>query len=139
MLSNHRFRGFGLIVVGMAIAMLVSIVSLLGQRLPAQAESPTPPTGSEVCAIVTTMPDAEDTDELLTSLDTSRSQVTSDLLAMKRNMEQYDAEGFGWQNVIDGSSSLEPQPGAWLIGALRMACEPQTVTEEMIHTLGTAP
>ncbi len=124
-MRNSRFKGFGLIAVGVAISVLVSSISLLGDRQPAQAATPTPPTGNEVCAIVTTMPDAEDTDELLASLDTSRSQVTMDLATMKRNMEQYDAEGYGWQNVIDGSSALDPQPGAWLIGALRMACEPQ--------------
>jgi hypothetical protein len=69
------------------------------------------------------MPGAQNTDELLALLDTSRSQVITDLLAMKRNMEQYEAEGYGWQNVIDSPGALEPQPGAWLIGALSMACE----------------
>jgi hypothetical protein len=76
-----------------------------------------------VCAIVATMPGAQNTDELLALLDTSRSQVITDLLAMKRNMEQYEAEGYGRQNVIDSPGALEPQPGAWLIGALSMACE----------------
>jgi len=127
-MTAKSWRNIGLIILCGAIASLVSMASLLGQQLPAQAVSPTPPTGNEVCAIVTTMPDAENTDELLASLDTSRSQVTMDLIAMKRNMEQYDAEGYGWQNVIDGSSALEPQPGAWLIGALRMACDPQAAS-----------
>jgi uncharacterized lipoprotein YbaY len=92
----------------------------------AQAASPTPPDGDDVCAIVTAMPGAETTDELLSLLETTRSEVTSDLLTMSRNMEQYDAEGYGWPNVIDGSSALEPRPGSWLIAALRMACEPQS-------------
>jgi uncharacterized lipoprotein YbaY len=125
MMRNYRFKTFGLASMGMAIATILSVLSPSGQRLPAQAATPTPPTGDDVCAIVTSMPDAENTDELLTSLDTSRSQVTMDLIAMRGNMEQYDAEGYGWQNVIDGSSALEPRPGAWLIGALRMACDPQ--------------
>jgi len=118
-----RFWRF--VLVWLAIASPFSLGSLLAQRVLAQASSPTPPTGEDVCAIVTTMPDAENTDELLTSLDTSRSQVTRDLIAMRSNMEQYDAEGYGWQNTIDDPSALEPRPGAWLIGALRMACEPQ--------------
>ena len=125
MMTPKRLQSVGLIVIGVVMSSLFSFASLSGPRQPVRAASPTPPTSSEVCAIITTMPDAEDTDELLASLDTSRSQVTMDLLAMQRNMEQYDAEGYGWQNVIDGSSALEPQPGAWLIGALRMACEPQ--------------
>ncbi|MEB3290361.1 MAG: YbaY family lipoprotein [Leptolyngbya sp.] len=112
----------------MATATLFPSMALLGIAPSAQASTPMPPTGSDVCAIVTSMPDAEDTDTLLNSLDTSRSQVTMDLIAMSRNMEQYDAEGYGWQNVIDGSSALEPQPGAWLIGALRMACDPQAAS-----------
>ncbi|MGF1459248.1 MAG: YbaY family lipoprotein [Leptolyngbyaceae cyanobacterium] len=124
-MRKNQLQSLRLLAVGVVIALLAG-VSLLGHRLPAQAASPAPPTGNEVCAIVLTMPDASNTDELLASLDTSRSQVTSDLIAMKRNMEQYDAEGVGWQNAIDGSSALEPRPGAWLIGALRMACEAPT-------------
>ena len=124
-MTRKSLQTIGLTIVGVAISTLFSFLSLEAQRLPVQAASPTPPTANDVCAIVTTMPGAENTDELLALLDTSRSQVTMDLLAMQRNMEQYDAEGYGWQNVIDGSSALEPKPGAWLIGALRMACEPQ--------------
>ncbi|WP_204139358.1 YbaY family lipoprotein [Halomicronema sp. CCY15110] len=44
---------------------------------------------------------------------------------MRSNMMQYDAEGYGWQNIIDSPDGLAPQPGAWLLGALRMVCEPQ--------------
>ncbi len=69
------------------------------------------------------MPSAENTDELLSLLKTNRPEIINNLKAMKRNMQQYDAEGYGWQGVIDGSNSLEPRLGSWLIGALRMACE----------------
>ncbi|MEO1067899.1 MAG: hypothetical protein AAFW95_02080 [Cyanobacteria bacterium J06638_6] len=85
--------------------------------------TPTEPSRAEVCAIVTTMPDAEDTDRFLALLMTDRAQIISDLEATSSNMQQYDGEGYGWQNVIDSSGALPPQPGAWLIGALRMACE----------------
>lgn len=125
MIRKNRFQSFRLFVIGIAIASLASFVSLFGQLLPAQTSSPTPPTRSEVCAIVTTMPDAENTNELLASLNTSRSQVARDLIAMKNNMEQYNTEGYSWQAVIDGSSALAPKPSSWLIGALRMACDPQ--------------
>lgn len=113
--------------VGLTLATLPAFTVLTIQSGPARAdahESPTP-SSEEVCAIVTAMPGAEDTDKLLDLLDTERSQVITDLEAMSSNMAQYDAEVYGWQNVIDGSSALEPVPGAWLIGALRMACESQ--------------
>jgi hypothetical protein len=77
----------------------------------------------DVCAIVTTMPSAADTDEMLALLDTDRTGVLTDLEAMSANMQRYDDEGYGWQNVIDSPDALAPQPDAWLIGALRMACE----------------
>jgi hypothetical protein len=86
--------------------------------------TPTEPSRAEVCAIVTTMPDAEDTDEFLALLMTDRAQVIVDLEATASNMQQYNAEGYGWQNIIDSPGALPPQPDAWLIGALRMACEP---------------
>lgn len=129
-------RHLWMFLTGLAIATLLSVNAFWSQPQSAQAASPTPPARAEVCSTVTSMPDAEDTDEMLALLDTSRSQVTMDLIAMKSNMEQYDAEGYGWQNVIDGSSALEPQPGAWLIGALRMACEAQpaaTVTGSVTY------
>ena len=83
------------------------------------------PSSAEVCAIVTTMPDAEDTNEFLARLATARADVIADLEATRSNMMQYDAEGYGWQNIIDRPDALAPQTGAWLLGALRMACEPQ--------------
>lgn len=116
-----------LFFVGLATAALLSLAFWSNQPLAAQtplpAASPMPPSRAEVCAVVTTMPGAENTDGLLALLRTDRSQTISDLTAMKTNMGQYDAEGYGWQNIIDGSSALEPRPGSWLIGALRMACE----------------
>lgn len=113
---------FGL---GVTTATVPSFAALSGQSSLAQAQEPVTPGQAEVCAVVTAMPDAADTDELLTLLDTDRAEVIADLEAMSRNMAQYNTEGYGWQNIIDGSSALEPVPGAWLIGALRMACEPQ--------------
>jgi hypothetical protein len=83
----------------------------------------TQPSRAEVCAIVNTMPSGQNTNELLFLLKTNRQQLISDLKNMKKNMQQYEAEGYGWQNVIDGTNALEPQPGSWLIGALKMACE----------------
>lgn len=112
---------------GLVLALTLAITSLFRQPAPAVAASPTAPGSREVCAIVTTMPGAENTDDLLSLLSTSRQETISKLDAMKSNMAQYDAEGYGWQNTIDGSSALEPRPGAWLIGALRMACESQTM------------
>ncbi|MBE9139799.1 DUF4377 domain-containing protein [Nodosilinea sp. LEGE 07088] len=81
------------------------------------------PSRAEVCAVVTTMPDAGDTDALLTLLGTDREGVITDLEAMSANMQQYNDEGYGWQNVMDNPYSPAPQPGPWLIGALRLACE----------------
>ncbi|MGK7932683.1 MAG: hypothetical protein AB4041_14800 [Microcystaceae cyanobacterium] len=88
-----------------------------------QGVSPKPPSHSEICAIITSMPQAENTDKFLDLLKTDRSQVIKDLITLKSNMEQYDAEGYGWQNVINSSSQLEPRPDAWLMGALRIGCE----------------
>ncbi|MBE9138101.1 hypothetical protein IQ254_13045 [Nodosilinea sp. LEGE 07088] len=85
--------------------------------------APTEPSRAEVCAAVAAMPDADDTDAMLGLLETDRAQIIGDLEATSSNMQQYNAEGYGWQNIIDSSGALPPQPGAWLIGALRMACE----------------
>lgn len=90
--------------------------------------SPTPPNHNEVCTIVNAMPDAEDTDELLTLLGTSRAETISNLIAMQGNMAQYNAEGYGWHHAIDGASALEPRPGAWMLGALSMVCEAQSAS-----------
>jgi uncharacterized lipoprotein YbaY len=122
---NHRimFQRIWIFLVGITIAIVLSMTSLSRHRLVAQAVSPMPPSRAEVCAIVTTMPGAENTDELLATLNTDRAETINHLATMKANMGQYDAEGYGWQNVIDGSSALEPRPAAWMIGALRMACE----------------
>lgn len=119
MILNRTWK----LLVGMVIALLLAVLSPWGSPRAMWATSPPPPGRAEVCQIVITMPGSDNTDDLLMLLDTRRSEVTSDLIAMKQNMEQYDAEGYGWQNVIDGSSALEPRPGSWLIGALRMACE----------------
>ncbi|WP_157951164.1 hypothetical protein [Cyanothece sp. BG0011] len=99
------------------------MTTVFSNIFPGQAVSPTPPSSTEVCEIITSMTHAENTDKLLSLLDTNRSEITQKLIAMKRNMEQYEAEGYGWQNVLDSSSGLEPRPGSWLLGALRMACE----------------
>ena len=98
----------------MFTAFLISLgitVCFFFNSSPLQARSPTPPTRSDVCAIVTTMPDAEKTDQFLSALDSSRSQVMTDLIALKKNMEQYDAEGYGWHNMIDASSTLNLELG----------------------------
>ena len=99
------------------------VTPLLSQKLSEQVDKPIALSSYDVCAIVISMPNAQNTNELLSLLKTSPHKVIKNLEAMKANMEQYDAEGYGWQNVIDGSSSLEPRPGSWLIGVLRMACE----------------
>ena len=116
-------------VTGLAIATTLALLSLPSQPLVAEEMPSTDnpmPSRAEVCALVQSMPRAADTDELLTLLDSDRPSIIRDLEAMKANMEQYDSEGYGWQNVIDGSSALEPRPGSWLIGALSMACEEST-------------
>ena len=115
-----------MLFIGIAIVIMLTMISLSPKIFPSQAASPTPPGSQEVCEIVTSMPGANDTDKLLSLLNTSRSEITKDLIAMKRNMEQYEAEGYGWNNVLDSSSSLEPRPGSWLVGALRMACDGST-------------
>lgn len=115
-------------LTGLAIAFLISLASLATQPFPVAAVSPPSPSRAEVCEIVATMPNGDDPDGMLQLLRTSREQIITDLNAMKRNMEQYDAEGYGWQNVIDDPAALEPKPTSWLIGALGMACEPQPAT-----------
>lgn len=105
------------------LTLILSLFMLSIHSQTVQAVSPTPPSRAEVCAVVNSMPRANNTDTFLSLLKTGRSQVIKDLLALKSNMEQYDAEGYGWQNVLNSSSELEPRPDAWLIGALRMTCE----------------
>ena len=119
------------IVVGVATTVTLLMATLTSSS--AVAETPRladahlamSPSSAELCAIVTTMPDAEDTDEFLALLDTTREDIIADLEATRSNMMQYESEGYGWQNIIDSSGALEPQVGGWLLGALRMACEPQ--------------
>ena len=116
-----------LIFVGVAAAVTLSIVSLSSYPAvaapPLLADAHRSPSRAEVCAIVTSMPNAKDPDEFLSRLDTNRQNVITDLEAMRSNMMQYDSEGYGWQNMIDSTGGLAPQPGAWLLGAVRMACE----------------
>ena len=137
-MMTRRLRRFGLGLLRIAIPGSVLLGAILPISAPAHAQTSGPPSrstprppvnyistepsGEDVCDIVMSMPGAADTDELLDLLETSRPEIISDLTAMRRNMEQYDAEGYGWQNVMDGSSGLAPQPGAWMVGALRMAC-----------------
>lgn len=90
---------------------------------PTPTPIPTQPGREAVCAVVLQMPDAAETDEMLERLGSDRATILQDLETLRRNMEQYDAEGYGWQNIIDSPNSLDPQPGSWLLGALRMACE----------------
>ncbi|MEM1291611.1 MAG: YbaY family lipoprotein [Cyanobacteria bacterium P01_H01_bin.162] len=115
-----------MLVTGLAIATILALLSLPSPPLVAEempsTDSPMA-SRAEVCGLVQSMPRAADTDELLTLLGSDRPSIIRDLEAMKTNMEQYDSEGYGWQNVIDGSSALEPRPASWLIGALGMACE----------------
>lgn len=121
-----------MIAAGIATAVALSIVSLTPPPAIAQppliADAHLAPSSAEVCEIVTSMPGAEDTEEFLSLLDLTRQDVITDLEATRSNMMQYDAEGYGWQNAIDGSSALEPIPDSWLLGALRMACEPQAAS-----------
>ncbi|NEQ47755.1 MAG: hypothetical protein F6K00_31185 [Leptolyngbya sp. SIOISBB] len=118
--------------VGVAAAVTLSMMSLLSHAVvaapPLLADAHMSPSSAEVCAIVTSMPNAENTDEFLSLLDTSRQNVITDLEAMRSNMMQYDAEGYGWQNIIDNPGGLAPQPGAWLLGAVRIACESQAAS-----------
>jgi hypothetical protein len=87
-----------------AIAPALSVASSFSHTSVAQAAAPLPPPGrTEVCRQVLSMPGASNTDELLTLLRTNRVDVLNKLRAMKGNMEQYNAEGIGWQNAIDGS------------------------------------
>ena len=89
--------------------------------------SKTPATSSssreEVCAVVMAMPSAGNTDEMLALFNTNREGIITDLKMMKTNMQQYDDEGYDWQNVIGSTEALAPRPDGWLIVALRMACE----------------
>ncbi len=125
-MKKHLFRiwmaSVLLFILTLFAVLSFGFTSLLSQDLTAQVTSVIMPSGDDVCAIVTSMPGAKNTEELLSLLKTNRKEVIEDLEAMKANMEQYDAEGYGWQNVIDGSSALEPRPSSWLIGALRMTC-----------------
>jgi hypothetical protein len=124
---RNQLPNFFNVLGKVAIAIFFLIIFFSSHSLATSKQlvttSPTSPSCTEVCAVVTTMPNAENTDELLSLIKTSRPEIIGDLNAMKRNMQQYDAEGYGWQSVIDNSNSLEPRLGAWLIGALRMACE----------------
>ena len=115
--NKRNFYQLPIAFIGIPIVIIIAMISLN------QAVTPTPPSSQEICQIITAMPNAENTDKLLSLLSTNRSDITKNLIAMKRNMEQYEAEGYGWQNVLDSSSGLEPRPGLWLLGALRMACE----------------
>ncbi|MEM1367140.1 MAG: hypothetical protein AAGG02_03820 [Cyanobacteria bacterium P01_H01_bin.15] len=69
------------------------------------------------------MPHFEDTDFVLELLDTNRQQIFEQLTKTRHNMERYDAEKVGWQNVIDSDGADDPKPGIWLLGALAIACE----------------
>ena len=126
-MKTHRFLVFMastlLLIVMLFGAKHFTVTSSSSQELASQATTLITPSGDDVCTIVTSMPGAENTDELLSLLKTNRQDLLNDLKAMKANMERYDAEGYGWQNVIDGSSSLEPRPSSWLIGVLRMVCD----------------
>ncbi len=82
------------------------------------------PSRAEVCTIVKSMPNATSTEEFVSLLKKSRSDIIKDLESLKSNMEQYDAEKYGWPSMIDSPGGIEPHPSAWLIGAVRMACEP---------------
>jgi hypothetical protein len=73
----------------------------------------------QVCAQISTFPDAADPEPFLSRLGTSRAGVIRDLGRLRRNLEQADAEGYGWQNVLGGPGYPDPRPGAWLLGALR--------------------
>lgn len=126
MIINKNKRNFYQLptgFIGIIIAIIIVMTDLFSKTFPSQAARPTPPGSEEICEIITSMPHAENTDKLLSVLSTSRSEITKYLIAMKRNMEQYEAEGYGWNNVIDSSSGLEPRPSSWLIGALRIVCE----------------
>lgn len=107
----------------LSVTMALVVLSFSIHPPAVQAVSPTPPSRDEVCAIVMTMPNAENTDQLLSLLKTRRSEIVKDLVSLKSHMEQYDAEGYGWQNVINSPNALDHRPTSWLIGALRMACE----------------
>ena len=123
---------FWMMVVGVAALVTLSMGMLSPHaavaetpQLLADAHAEMSPSHAEVCAMVSVMPSASDTDEFLSLLDTTREAVITDLEAMRSNMMQYEAEGYGWQNIIDSPDGLAPQPGAWLLGALSMACESQ--------------
>ncbi|EAZ88632.1 hypothetical protein [Crocosphaera chwakensis] len=126
MKTNHNKRIFyqlPIAFIGVPIALMIAMTILCSTVFPGQALTPMSLSSQEICQIITAMPKAENTDKLLSVLGTSRSNITKNLIAMKGNMEQYEAEGYGWQNALDSASGLEPRPSSWLIGALRMACE----------------
>lgn len=103
--------------------LVIALIFVFFTHSPTQAMNPSP-SRAEVCAIVKSMPNAKNTTEFLSLLKKSPSGIIKDLNALKSNMEQYDAEKYGWTSLIDSPGGLEPRPGAWLMGALRMACEP---------------
>ena len=108
------------LLTSMLAACLVAGLPLrAGETRQAEADA------NQVCAQISAFPDAADPERFLSRLGTSRAGVVRDLGRLRRNLEQADAEGYGWQNVLGGPSFPEPRPGAWLLGALRMACEPQ--------------
>ena len=140
MIVMKKFRAMAISIAttaGLAIATLITS--------PATAQTPEPPIASltpsraEVCAIVTSMPSADDTDRMLSLLDTDRQGVISDLEAMRINMQRYDAEGYGWHNTIEDPGASDPKPGAWLIGALRMACEDSSAAATVTGTVTYRP
>lgn len=100
---------------------------------PLSPSSPTSPSPTDrmassrqdICALVRAMPDAKNTDQFLTKVRVSREQVLLNLDQLKGLMEQIDAEGYGWQNVIGKPDAIpKAQLRAWILGALRMACDP---------------
>lgn len=113
-----KLRTFPLFFV---ISIVLSAFFILSS--PLQSASPPPPSRAEVCTVVKSMPNSNNTDEMLSLLETSRSQVVQDLIAVKSDMELYDAEKYGWPSMINSSDALKPNHSAWLIGALRIACE----------------
>jgi heat shock protein HslJ len=75
-----------------------------------------------LCAIVSELPDAGNVEEVLATLNIDLEELIENQRALRIVMERLDAEGYGWQNVLGGSSpDVQLQP--WLIAALRLACE----------------
>jgi len=121
---SRSFRTLWLGGVCMGLALVLALGGIRSPRALQAAEPPAVPSRDEVCAVATTLPGAADTDALLALLLTSREDIVDDLVLTGDNMARYEAEGYGWQNIIDSPGALPPQPGGWLLGALRMACEP---------------